>query len=65
VEFVPLALVLLLPGCFLIRSTNESSSLKRWIVGIGINFCYKLSHDGVGKKEIEDLNCSNIIQLRE
>jgi len=65
VEFDPLALVLLLPGCFLILSTSESSPLKGWIVGIGIGVGYKLSHDGVGKKEIEDLNWSNIIQLRE
>jgi len=65
VEFAPLALVLLLPGCFLILSTSESSPLKGWIVGIGIGIGYKLSHDGVGKKEIEDLNWRNIIQLRE
>jgi hypothetical protein len=34
VEFAPLALVLLLPGCFLILSTNESSPLRGWIVNI-------------------------------
>jgi hypothetical protein len=65
VEFAPLALVLLLPECFLILSTSESSPLKGWMVGIGIGIGYKLSHDEVGKKEIEDWNWSNIIQLRE
>jgi len=34
VEFAPLALVLLLPECFLILSTSESSPLRGWIVDI-------------------------------
>jgi len=54
VEFTPLTLVLLLSRCFLILSTSESSPLKGWIVCIGIGVGYKLSHNGVGKKEIED-----------
>jgi hypothetical protein len=35
------------------------------LLGIGIGVSYKLSHGGVGKKEIEDLNWSGGIQLRE
>jgi hypothetical protein len=38
---------------------------KMLLLGIGIGVAYKLSHDGVGKKEIEDLNWSDGIQLRE
>jgi len=35
------------------------------LLGILIDVGYKLSHDGVGKNEIEELNWSNGIQLRE
>jgi hypothetical protein len=39
---------------------------KKLLLGIRIGVGYKLSHsNGVGKKEIEDLNWSNGIQLRE
>jgi len=38
---------------------------KKLLLGIGIGVGYKLSHDGVGKKEIKDLNWSNGIELRE
>jgi hypothetical protein len=38
---------------------------KKLLQGIGTGGGYKRSHDGVGKKEIEDLNCSNGIQLGE
>ena len=38
---------------------------KKLLLGIGIGVGYKLSHNGVGKKEIEDLNWSNGIQLGE
>jgi len=39
---------------------------KKLMLGIGIGVGYKLSHNGVGKKEIEDLNFwSNGIQLGE
>jgi len=38
---------------------------KKLLLGIGIGVGYKLSHNGVGKKECEDLNWSNGIQRRE
>ena len=38
---------------------------KKRLLGIGIGVGYKLSHNGVNKKEIEDLNWSNGIQLGE
>jgi hypothetical protein len=38
---------------------------KKLLLSIGIGVGYKLSHDGVGKKVIEDLNWSNGIELRE
>jgi len=38
---------------------------KKLLLGIGISVGYKLSHNGVGKKEIEDLNWSNGMQLGE
>jgi len=38
---------------------------KKLLLGIGIGVGYKLSHNGVGKKEFEDLNWSNGIQRRE
>jgi hypothetical protein len=38
---------------------------KKLLLGIEIDVGYKLSHNGVGKKEIEDLNWSNGIQLGE
>jgi len=38
---------------------------KKLILGIGFGVGYKLSHNGVGKNEIEDLNWSNGIQLGE
>jgi len=38
---------------------------KKLLLGIEIDVGYKLSHTGVGKKEIEDLNWSNGIQLEE
>ena len=38
---------------------------KKLLLGIGIGVGYNLSHNGVVKKEIEDLNWSNVIQLRE
>jgi len=38
---------------------------KKLLLGIGIGVGYKLSHNGVGQKEVEDLNWSNSIQLRE
>ena len=38
---------------------------KKLLLGIRIGVGYQLSHNGVGKKEIEDLNWSNGIQLRE
>jgi len=38
---------------------------KKLLLGIGIGVGYKLSHNGVGKKENEDLNWSNDIQLRK
>jgi hypothetical protein len=36
---------------------------KKLLLGIGIDVGYKLSQNGVGKKEIEDFNWSNGIQL--
>jgi len=33
--------------------------LKKLLLGVGIGVGYKLCHNGVGKKEIEDLNWSN------
>jgi len=38
---------------------------KKLLLGIGIGVGYKLSHNGVGKKEFEDLDWSNGIQCRE
>jgi len=38
---------------------------KKLLLGIGIDVGYKLSNNGVGYKEIEDLNWSNGIQPRE
>ena len=38
---------------------------KKLLLGIGVGVGYKLSRNGVGKKEIEDLNWSNDIQLGE
>ena len=38
---------------------------KKLLLGIGIGVGYKLSNNGVGKKEIEDLNWSNGIQFRK
>jgi len=38
---------------------------KKLLLGIGIGVGDKLSHNGVGNKEIEDLDWSNGIQLRE
>jgi len=38
---------------------------KKLMLGIEIGIGYKLSLDGVGKKEIEDFNWGNHIQLRE
>jgi len=38
---------------------------NKLLPGLGIGVGYKLSHNGVGKKEIEDLNWSNGIQLGE
>jgi len=38
---------------------------KKLLLGIGIGVGYKLSHNGVGKNEFEDLNWSNGIQRRE
>jgi hypothetical protein len=38
---------------------------KKLLLGIGIGVGYKLPHNGVGKKEFEDLNWSNGIQRRE
>jgi hypothetical protein len=38
---------------------------KKLLLGKGIGVGYKLSHNGVGKKQFQDLNWSNGIQLRE
>jgi hypothetical protein len=38
---------------------------KMLLLGLGIGVGYKLSHNGVGKKEFEDANRSNGTQLRE
>jgi len=38
---------------------------KQLLLGIGIGVGYKLSHNGVGKKEFKDLNWSNGNQRRE
>ena len=38
---------------------------KKLLLGIGIGVGYKLSHNGIGKKEFEDLNWTNSMQLRE
>jgi len=38
---------------------------KKLLLCIGIGVAYKLSHNGDGKKEIEDLNWSNDSQLGE
>ena len=34
---------------------------KMLLLGIGIGVCYKLSHDGVGMKEIEDLTNFDLV----
>ena len=39
--------------------------LKKLLLGIGLGVGYKWSLNGVDKKEIEDLNWSNSIQLGE
>jgi len=38
---------------------------KKLLLGLGIGVGYKLSHIGVGKKEIKDFNWRNSIQLGE
>jgi len=38
---------------------------KKQLVGIGAGVAYRLSHNGGGKKEIEELNLNNGIQMWE